>query len=495
MASDTLRDLFAKREAAHADYTYVAEVFRDLSDKGEATDEDAAAYTEFRSAVEALDSRILEVEADETRAAQVAEARKRSGIDTVETVAVTAEARTYGEGSQHSYYVDLARASQPGSALHQAAVERLAKHAVEVAGEMRDPKSAEGRRAEKSIRQQHRGMEERDLKVEIDRARTLTADETRALNTGGASGGSFVTPQYFVANYAPYRQFGRAFADATNKNALPEYGMTIYIPQVTQAASVYSSTGSAAEGVGVAEQDPTAGYLSVGLQTLSGQVIISQQVLDRAGPSFQYDKMVYDQLTRAYNLSLDAYVLSKAITTASVSAGSVTASGPNNSTSLAYAIGAGIAGAKANIAGTAGTVLRATHIFAPVTPWEWLVSSTDVNGRPLFNPRNSGPWAAQAAGEGTPVIEGDTGYSWNGLPVFEDNNIPNVGSNYQLVVADMDEVWLWEGDPVNRTIPQTYAQNLQVLLQTYNYAAVIPRYPTAVQSVNGTATATANFTF
>jgi len=472
----------------------VADVYRAAADSGDIPEGYAEAYAEHRDAVTALDDRIIEVEADETRAAQVAEARKRSGIDATE-VTVTSEARTYGPGSEHSYFVDLARAAMPGSQLHLAAVERLNRHAVEVAGEMRDPKSVEGRRAEKNLRQQFRGMEERQLAAEIDRARTLTADETRAINSGGSSGGSFVTPQYFVSNYAPYRQFGRAFADATNKNALPEYGMTIYIPKITQAASVYASTGSGAEGVGVAEQDPTAAYESVGLETLSGQVIISQQVLDRAGPSFEYDKMVYDQLTKAYNLSLDVYVLSQAITTASVSAASVASSGPNSSTSISYAVGAGIAGAKANIAGTAGTVLRATHIFAPVTPWEWLVSATDVNGRPLFNPRNSGPWAAQAAGEGTPVIEGDTGYSWNGLPVYEDNNIPNVGSNYQFVVADMSEVWLWEGDPVNRTIPQTYAQNLQVLLQTYNYAAVIPRYPTAVQSVNGTATATALYTF
>ena len=492
MASDTLRDLFAKREAAHTDFTYVAAVYRDAADQGEIPEGFADAYAEHRDAVIALDERIIEVEADEARAAQVAEARKRSGIDNVDRVTVKAEARTYGEGSEHSYYVDLARAAHAGSALHQAATERLAQHAVEVAGEMRDPNSIEGKRAEKSIRQQHRGMDERSLKAEIDRARTLTADEMRAITTGGSSGGSFVTPQYFVSSYAPYRQFGRAFADAANKNALPEYGMTIYVPQVNQAASVYQGT---TEGVAVAEQDPTAGYESVGLQTLSGQVIISQQVLDRAGPSFQYDKMVYDQLTKAYNLSLDTYCINTAITTASVSAASVTASGPNASTSIAYAVGAGIAGAKANIAATAGTVLRATHIFAQVKPWEWLVAATDSNGRPLFVQEQNGPWAALASGEGTPVIEGATGYKWGGLPVLEDNNIPNVGSNYQFVVADMAEVWLWEGDPVNRTIPQTYAQNLQVLLQTYNYAALLPRYPTAVQSVNGTATATALYTF
>ena len=256
MASDKLRDLFAKREAAHADYTYVADVYRAAADSGEEIPEGyAEAYAEHRAAVEALDARILEVEADETRAAAVAEARARSGIDAA-TVAVKSEARTYGEGSEHSYYVDLARAAHPGSALHQAAVERLNQHAVEVAGEMRDPNSIEGRRAEKSIRQQHRGMEERQLKAEIDRARTLTGGETRAINSGGSSGGSFVTPQYFVSDYAPYRQFGRVFADQANKQDLPDYGMTIYLPHVTGAAAV-SAQGT--QNSGVAETDPTAG--------------------------------------------------------------------------------------------------------------------------------------------------------------------------------------------------------------------------------------------
>ena len=498
MASATLRDLFAKRDQAHDAFTYVAAVYRQAAETGEIPEDFESTYTEARSAVETLDQRIIELEADETRQAQIEEARLRAGINDVENVHVKNEARTYGEGSENSYYADLARAAHPGSHLHQAAVERLSKHAAEVAGEMRDPNSREGRRAVKSIFEQYRGMDERQLRAEVDRARTFTADETRALNTGTSSGGSFVTPQYFVDSYAPYRQFGRAFADATNKNGLPDYGMTIYLPQVTQAASVFGYSNSASQGTTVAEQDPTAGYESVGLTTLSGEVVISQQLLDRAGPNFQYDKMVFDQLSRAYALSLDIYVLQTAIGTASVNAASAVATTSGAYTlpaNIAYAVGAGIAGAKSNIAGTAGTVLRATHIFAPVAPWEWLVSAVDANGRPLFNPRNSGPWAAQAAGEGTPVIEGDTGYTWQGLPVFEDNNIPNVGSNYQFIVADMSEVWLWEGDLVNRTIPQTYAQNLQVLIQSYTYAGVIPRYPTAVQSVNGTATATSVYTF
>jgi HK97 family phage major capsid protein len=360
---------------------------------------------------------------------------------------------------------------------------------------MRDPNSAEGRSAAKQVAAANQAAPNRQaIQTEIDRARVFTNDvETRSLSTGGSSGGSFVTPNYFVQDYAPYRQFGRVFADAAHREPLPEYGVTLYLPAVNQAASVFGTT---AENIGVAEQDPTAAYLSVNLTTNSGQVVVSQQLLDRAGPNFAYDTMVFDQLHRAYNLTLDTYCLTNAINTASVSAASVAS--PTGS-SQAQPIVLGIAGAKAQMADTAGTVLRATHTFWNVALWEYLTAQNDSNGRPLFNSEANGPFAnwAAAAGIGAPnpAAEGDTGFRVLGLPVYEDNNIPTVSSAYQVLVCDMDQVWFWEGELVNRAIPQTYANNLQVLLQVYAYVGLINRYPQAVQSVNGTSTKTATITF
>jgi hypothetical protein len=51
----------------------------------------------------------------------------------------------------------------------------------------------------------------------------------------------------------------------------------------------------------------------------------------------------------------------------------------------------------------------------------------------------------------------------------------------------MPEVWVWEGDLVPRTVPQTYANNLSILLQLYSYVTCIVRYPKAVQSIQGAA--------
>jgi hypothetical protein len=84
----------------------------------------------------------------------------------------------------------------------------------------------------------------------------------------------------------------------------------------------------------------------------------------------------------------------------------------------------------------------------------------------------------------------------HGLPVFEDGNIPVASTYNRVVVAHMPEVWFWEGDLVSRVIPQTYAQNLSVLLQIYAYVGSIVRYPLAVQSISSSYTGTpAGLTF
>jgi hypothetical protein len=143
--------------------------------------------------------------------------------------------------------------------------------------------------------------------------------------------------------------------------------------------------------------------------------------------------------------------------------------------------------AKAATVNGAGTVLPATHAFFTPTRWEYIASDTDQNGRPFVQPSYSGVFQAIAAGSsGKPVVEGDTGYTFGGLNVFEDGNIPNqsVASPFdQTIVAHMPEVWVWEGDLVPRTIPQTYAQDLAVLLQLYAYVTCIVRYPLAVQTI------------
>jgi hypothetical protein len=438
------------------------------------TAEDEAKLNELRESVAKFDERIVELNAEARRSAEVEEIRKQITAPVIEKIK---EARTYGPGSDSSYFADFVRASSPMWPGHDEARQRLNKYAAEVAGEMRDDNSVEGKRARRSVSNVYRENNPQAAKDAVERAAAYTFETRAGMDTTSGSGGSFVTPQYFVAEYAPYRQFNRVFANAANKQELPSYGMTIYMPQVTTAAGVAAQS---SQNSGIAETDPTAGYLSTSLTTNAGQVTISQQLLDRAGPNFAFDKMVFDQLNRAYDLVLDQYVLTQAL----ANAGSVSMT----TTTLTQTGGllASIGKAKANIADTAGTILPATHIFAQPVNAEWYFAQVDSTYRPLVTPTYAGPYnAVVAGGDGTPIADGYTGYHLSGLPVYEDGNIPTSATYNQVIVAHMPEVYFWEGDLVSRVIPQTFAQNLSVLLQVYSYVGAIVRYPKAVQAING----------
>lgn len=449
-----------------------------ISENRALTDEENTKLEELRSRRNEITGRIAEIEKDAAILSEVIEARKNKGTAQA-SITVNSEPRTYGPGSDRSYFLDLCRAASPGIAGYDDAVLHLNKHAREVAGEMRDPKSKEGKRARRVIANTNRSEDSRQARNAVDRAAHFAEGiELRTgMDTTSASGGSFVTPQYFVSKYAPYRQFNRVFADAANKMPLPDYGMTIYLPQVTAAAGIAAQV---SQNSGIQETDPTAAYLSTNLTTNAGQVTVSQQLLDRAGPNFQFDVMVFDQLQRAYDSTLDTYVLTQAL----ANAGTVTYTTPalTGSASLFSLIGK----AKAATVDAAGVVLPATHCFMQPVNFEWSAAQVDSQNRPLWVPSYAGAFNAAAAGSaGKPIADGDTGYRIGGLPVFEDGNIPLHSTNNQAIVADMAEVWYWEGDLVNRTVPQTVAQNLSVLLQAYAYVGCIVRYPLAVQALQG----------
>lgn len=464
---ELLEKLLEQREAAVKSFEDFASPI--LAENRELKEDEEKKYGKLDGAVKRLDKHIDEVRKTLRREEKLAEARAEIRTS---TVTVTNEPKTYGENSPNSYVADLVRSSSPVWPGHQDALQRLARHSHELAVDSQS-NSTERARVTRALRERNRTENGVEARKSVQ-----TLLETRAgMDTTSASGGSFVTPVYFVQDYAPFRQFGRVFCDQANKQPLPEYGMTVYIPAVQAAAgeAVQSTQGS-----GVQETDPTAGYLSANLSTTAGQVTISQQLLDRAGPNFQFDKMVFDQLQRAYNFTFNQGVVTAALT------GAGTPTIPTTALTISQFY-SDVAAAKAAVATASGVVLPATHLFAPQATWEWLASRTDSNGHTLIVPNANGPFNAIAAGEGASIMEGDTGYKVLGLNVYEDGGIPLSSGDAQVVVAHMPEVWVFEGDLVPRVIPQTFAQNLQVLLQLYAYSTVIVRYPHAVQTLTGAA--------
>jgi hypothetical protein len=244
---------------------------------------------------------------------------------------------------EHSFFLDFTRyCTGPliGN-MDFGVVERMATHAHqmerEVANDTKTGKDAmiqlrgmhniratanpmEAQRRLEEIRE--RGRASLEAKQEEFRQRALSERNGAELRSGvttgggatasaaGGGGAAFVIPVFYEGQYAPYREAGRPFADACNQRPLPPYGMTVYLPAVQSAAAVQSQS---PEGGGIVENDPSAGFIAGGLVTTAGQVTVTQQLLDRAGPNVQYDQIMFDQLRRDYARKWDKYVLVQAL--------------------------------------------------------------------------------------------------------------------------------------------------------------------------------------
>lgn len=526
-------EFITRRDTAEAEFRKIVDGLRQESGEDRDPDEKEAArcgelrteidstdetLAEIRKERKAIRKRIKEVKQDIDDQKLVAEARERiSSADGIAGLEITKpEPMVYGvdadgEGSPNSFYKDLvlrAKAMWAGE-YDQGASQRLREYGHQVEKEYAE-RSAFGRAAAKQLRETVRCDDQaatEKLMAEFEaRGRTALEDkpELRATGIGtdgGASatapgeGSAFVTPVFKVGDYAPWREYGRAFADACAKEQLPPYGMYVYIPHVTAGAEVTGVTEESEGKTTVADLAPTAGYLSGALKTFAGQVVVSQQLLDRAGPGFAFDRLIFDQLMRNYTQNFDTYVLEVALTSAKVNnwkgnAGKfvlIEASAAKES--LAGGFYGQVAKAKSDIRTLEGTVLNPTHLFIRPTRWEFIAAIGDTTMRPVIVPDYAGPFNAAAAGsaQGDEGIEGATGYKLAGLPVFTDQNLPDQGTttNDQALVGCLDEVFVFEGTITPRTIPQTKANTLQVILQQYSYATVIKRYAEGVVAING----------
>lgn len=504
-----LKELLEKRDAAHNELKEIALTVRE--EQRDLYDTEQKRVDELVALRDDLDARIKKENKRAKRDDAIAEARKN--VEDAETrsdksddgvkAEVTSEPMVYGDGSPYSYFTDLARIT----AGHQwtfdpAATERMALWAHQVEREFAND-SEFGKTAGIQLRNQFRtetAVEtDRRLREARDRGRAGVDAKEMELRTGvttgggataaasGGGGAAFVTPVFFVSDYAPYREAGRAFIDQCNKQPLPSYGMTAYMPAVQSKAGVSTQS---TEGVGSAEVDPTVGYLTGSLVTKMGNVTVTQQLLDRAGPNFEFDRMVFDQLQRDYNAQVDTYALTTALATAG------TVAWNSGSYTLPLLVQR-VAGAINAIETTNGTVMSPTHVFMQPSRWNFAeAAGIDSQNRPLIVPNQAGPFNAFGSGNQTGAVnyEGDTGYKILGLPVFKDLNIPAPTSGAdQVIVANLREVYVYEGPCVTRALPQTLGNNLQVILQLYAYVTEIVRYQAAVQTVTGSQLATIVF--
>ena len=264
--AQTRREEFVtRRDASEAEFRTIVDGLRD--DKGvdrDPNEKEAARCEELRTEIDSTDEeidavrkemkqirrRIKEEESRADDAKLISEARERiQSVDSITDVTVTQGDRPIygvapdGERSPNSFYMDLALRAKTrweGTNDH-GANKRLNEWAHQVEKEYAHG-TAFGRAALPQIRETYRGEDAIGTKDRMEEFRErgrLGIDQKSELRAtaigteGGASatapgeGSAFVTPVFEVGKYAPWREFGRAFADACAKEQLPPYGMYV----------------------------------------------------------------------------------------------------------------------------------------------------------------------------------------------------------------------------------------------------------------------------
>ncbi|WP_051943877.1 phage major capsid protein [Streptacidiphilus rugosus] len=500
------------------------------------TAEQRARFTEADAEVTELDGEIelRERQAErETRAAAARAASGNTGTDAPGTAeqrsgsgwTVGDEPTTYGRGSGHSYFLDMARVAAKqgmGDGGVVASEQRLQRHATELRTDL--PRRAE-RRAAAAARAFERIHETGSPAERRAQARAMAMmdregvspfeRESRALNRTDGTGGYLVPPLWLIDELIPYLRAGRTFADLWHGMPLPAGTDSINVPRIT----IGTATGpQVADGGVVPGRDMTDNFVNARVMTIAGQQDVGLQLLDQSPISF--DEMILADLASDYNSQLSGQCF-----VGSGIAGQLPGVWPggaiantsgiyipntNNTAAQTWVNGGGaspsVTGSVFQSGGQMLSLVARTRLRPPTHhvwhPWVWYYLLTQVDGqqRPLVvpgTPNNVG-YNQVAVDDDGPLAMGIAGY-YQGLPVVLDPNVPvtfpssggtvpqittvssgqfapapGSGVFTPLLTGLWDDLFLWEGEQRTRALTEVLSGNLQVRFQLYNYVAAMP---------------------
>lgn len=491
------------------------------------TTEQRSRWDELETQIGDIDGDISRHERQVEREARAAESRSAAsgGTPTDHTPSgarVTNEPTTYGRGSGHSYFLDMARDSLSrgdGDGGVRAARARLNRHQVELDVEM--PRRAEVR-ARRARDQYDRAMdsgtatERRANAQAMDRMDRLgvTPFESRAMNRVDGTGGYLVPPLWLVDEYIGFLRAGREFADLWRGMELPTGTDNINIPRITQG----SATGpQAADGAPVNGRDMNDAFVTAQVKTISGQMDVALQLLEQT-PLSNFDEIIFQDLAADYNLQLSGQCyLGSGVAGqingvwpagALANTNGIYLANTNNTAAQTWVNGGGATFSVTNsvFQGTAqlSSLVARTRLRPPTAhvwhPWLWfnLLTQVDQQGRPLVVPgvpSNVG-YNQIAVDNDSPTAAGPVGM-YQGLPVIVDPNMPTTfgtapnpqittisngqfaatpggGVYTPLLLGNWDDLFLWEGEMRTRALDQVLSGNLQMRFQLYNYVASMP---------------------
>src|SRR5258708_21187621 len=317
----------------------------------------------------------------------------------------------------------------------------------------------------------------------VERAQYAPMMQRAAGDTTTGNWAGLTVPQYVVDMYAPATANLRPFADICNHHPLPADGMSVNISRVTTASAVSLQATELTTGGEVSLDDT---LLTIPVQTALGDQTISRQAIDRGSG---IEDVVMQDLFARYATTLDATLITQAVTGLSAVATSVAFVSASPTVALLYPK---VLGAAAGVEAALLALGTPTHAVMPSRRWYWM-SSQLTSTWPLINTMGAHyPWSGGVNDATSTYNEGIRGRLPSGLGVVVDNNIATnlgAGTEDEMYVVPQRECHLWEdaNAPLFIRAEQTKAASLGVLVVVYGYFAyTFGRYANAMQKVNGT---------
>lgn len=495
------------------------------AEKRAATKEELAGFDAKEAEARDLDAQIEKFTAQAEREQRAADARAKTG-DTDRPVTgaadgdrrhvVTSEPTVYGQGSGHSYFLDMARRDMrrgDGDGGVNAAADRMNRHAQEIDKIMPERRAAVERRASKAYEESFASnRHERRALARMEKMGVSPFErEKRFISRTDGQGGYFVPPLWLIDEYIPYLRAGRVFADRWRPFPLPSGTDSINIPRVTTGTA---SGPQISDGGPVPGRDMADNFVNALVRTIAGQQDAAIQLLDQSPVAF--DEIIFGDLMTDYAMQLSGQLMLGSGTngqltglysagTLGTSTGGTTSGYVVNNSADAWTAAAGTSNFYLSIGQLISTISRnrfrpPTGIITNPAVWYGMATAMDSQNRPLVVPAQQGNNFNQAAADdGGPVAEGPVGHVL-GVPWFIDPNIPltfggtnapyigtisngntaayaGTGGNpvyTPAITAVWDDLYLWEGELRSRTLSEVLSGTLQVRFQVYGYCANMP---------------------
>jgi HK97 family phage major capsid protein len=353
----------------------------------------------------------------------------------------------YGERSEHSFFVDIARARAEG---------------------------------------------DEDARARQAQNRAYTADEMQKRDLGNVAnkGAEAIVPLYLQDRFEAARIAKAVTSGLTNQQALPVQGDTITIPFQTTSASVAS----------LVQADPlnTLSETTLGTDSATASVLeiggtqdLSNYLVDRGSLGASIDVIVANHLSDLLAKDEDERVI-----TAAVAGAGVTVTHTTSTPSLVSDFKK-IADATQQI--HAGNLQAPTGIVVHPRRFAFWASNVDSANRPLLTPMAVGMNPlAMTNGNGEPVAQGFTGYAIHGMPVYVDANLPTTGgagtNEDSILVADWKQQYTWLG-PIMVDLDRSimFKQSGVTVRARRYFATMVAHREDAFAKITGTGFVTPSF--